>query len=117
MAKINIEKLEVYANIGDFEYEKKMRQKFLISIEMETDFSRVAKTDDLNDTIDYVKVINICKEEMANPTDLIETMVVSLAEKIKTSFEKISSISVCIEKPEAQLNLIVDSVSVSHQIS
>lgn len=117
MDTINIDKLVIYANIGDFEYEKKMRQKFLISIKMETDFSRVAKTDDLNDTIDYVKVINICKEEMNNPTDLIETMVVRLAEKIKTSFDNINAIAVCIEKPEAQLNSIVDSVSVYHQIS
>lgn len=117
MSTIKIEKLEVYANIGDFEFEKKMRQKFLITLEMETDFTEVAKSDLLQDTVDYVKVISICKEEMEKPTDLIESMVVRIAEKIKASFQKISSLSVCIEKPEAQLNSVVNSVSVTHRLS
>jgi dihydroneopterin aldolase/2-amino-4-hydroxy-6-hydroxymethyldihydropteridine diphosphokinase len=53
MDKIHIEELEIFANHGVFQEEKKLGQKFLISVELFLDLSEAGKSDALEKTVNY----------------------------------------------------------------
>ena len=56
MDKIEIKDLEIFANHGVFEEEKKLGQKFLVSITLFLDVRNAGRTDDLRESIHYGEV-------------------------------------------------------------
>jgi len=116
MGKISLDKIEIFAKIGAFEYERKMRQKFLITVSFELDLVPAAKDDDLNKTVDYSQIVKLCREKAENSYQLIETLAVEIAEDIHQKFEIVSDIHVEVAKPEVQLGSKLAGVSVSHFI-
>ena len=56
MAKISIVDLEVFYRVGVPDAERAQPQRLLLTVEMESDFSKAAKTDSIADTIDYFAV-------------------------------------------------------------
>ena len=59
MDKIEIKDLEIFANHGVFEEEKKLGQKFLVSITLFLDVRKAGRNDDLNESIHYGEVSNM----------------------------------------------------------
>ena len=116
MGKISIDKIEIFGNIGAFAFEKKVRQKFLISVSFEIDFIPAARKDDLNKTIDYSEIVKICHETANKNYSLIESLVVDIAERIQGKFPMATNIMAKVEKPEVQLGSKLQGVSVSHVI-
>lgn len=55
MDKICIRRLEVYANHGVYEEEKRLGQKFYITVEMELDTRAAGISDDLQASVNYGK--------------------------------------------------------------
>ena len=53
MGKIIIHELEVFYRVGVPDSERAQSQRLLVTIEMETDFTAAAASDDLARTIDY----------------------------------------------------------------
>ena len=75
MDKIIIENYEVVALHGVNPEEKVNPQRFLISMEIESDFSRCSKSDDINQTASYSAVCKMIKSFVGeNSFDLIETI-------------------------------------------
>lgn len=56
MDLITIKDLEVFYHVGVPDEERERPQKLLVTIEMEHDVTKVAKSDDIADTIDYYAV-------------------------------------------------------------
>ena len=72
MGLITVEGIRVFAFHGHLPEEKKLGGHFIVNVWIEADTSEVEKTDDLNDTVDYVKIIEIVKEQMAIRSNMIE---------------------------------------------
>ncbi|WP_156491448.1 dihydroneopterin aldolase, partial [Oleiphilus sp. HI0123] len=58
-SEVLIEKLEIDASIGVFEWEKQIKQTLLFDLALVCDFSAAAESDAIEDAIDYVAV---CQE-------------------------------------------------------
>ena len=56
MDAITISDLEVTYRVGVPDVERRYPQRLLVSVEMHDDFSEAARTDDLNQTVDYFQV-------------------------------------------------------------
>lgn len=96
--KLEINKIEIFAPIGVYEHEKKDKNRFLVSVEIEADFSKSMYSDRLEDTLDYQKIYDIVHAEMQLPADLIENVCYRISEKlIKIDFS-ISKLKVRIDK-------------------
>ena len=79
MDKIEIRDLECYCHHGVLEEEKRLGQKFLVSVVMYIDARKAGKTDDLTFSVDYAEVSHVVNNMMTNlQYKLIET----IAEKI-----------------------------------
>lgn len=59
MSSITICDLEVRYRVGVPDEERAHPQRLLLTLELETDFSRCAATDDVTDTIDYYEVTQV----------------------------------------------------------
>ena len=118
MDKIIIENYEVVALHGVNPEEKINPQRFLISCELETDFSLASKSDDLDKTASYSAVCKVIKSFVGeNSFDLIETIAVRLAKKIILTFPVLAGAKVTVKKPDAPMKGVFDYVGVSTEIA
>lgn len=73
--------------IGVWEWEKKIPQTLVMDIDMATDISAAAKSDHLDDAVNYNKVAErVIEYAQANRFELIESLVERLAEMIMEEF-------------------------------
>ena len=105
MAKISIVDLEVFYRVGVPDEERAKPQKLLLTVEMEFDFGKAAKSDSIADTIDYFAVSQrLLKFGDGKSWKLIEKLADDICEMILTEF-RAKSVSLHIKKfpiPQAQ---------------
>lgn len=117
MDKILIENYEVVALHGVNPEEKVNPQRFLISCELETDFSKASKSDDLDQTASYSAVCKLIKSFVGeNSFDLIETIAVRLSKRILLAFPVVKGVKVVVKKPDAPMKGVFDWVGVSTEL-
>jgi dihydroneopterin aldolase len=101
MDTVFIRDLCIDAVIGVFGWERQVHQKITINLEMATDISQAAKTDDLAHTLDYKAIsqrIRAIVEE--NQPQLVETLIELIAKTIMSEFN-IPWLRISIAKPGA----------------
>jgi dihydroneopterin aldolase len=91
VAKISIVDLEVFYRVGVPDAERVKPQRLLLTIEMESDFSKAAKTDSIIDTIDYFAVSQkLLKFGDGKSWKLIERLAADIADVILSEFKPVS---------------------------
>ena len=99
--RIFLRDLKTEAIIGIYDWERNIRQPISIDLELPTDVRRAARTDKIEDTLDYKKV---AKRVLAFVDDshyeLVETLAESLAQVILREFA-VDWIKIAINKPGA----------------
>lgn len=87
MDKIFLSALNVECIVGIWEWERRVKQRVVIDLEMATDIRKAASTDHIEDTIDYKKV---AKRVLAfvgeSQYQLVETLTENIAKVIITEF-------------------------------
>ena len=98
---IYIKDLRVQTIIGIFGWEREVRQEVSIDLEMVFDCKRAAKTDAIEDTIDYKKIAKgIIKFVEESEFQLQETLAEGIAELVKNE-HKVHSLKLRVSKPGA----------------
>lgn len=112
MTLITIEGIRLYGYHGHLPEEAKLGGHFIVNIWVTVDTSEVEKTDDLNDTVDYVKIIAIVKEQMAIRSDMIECLAKRVVDAI-LALKKVQKVKVEVEKIAPPIDAIFDKISVT----
>src|SRR5687767_13409406 len=107
MGKILVEGIKLYAYHGCMEEEGKVGRTFVVDVAMEADLSKAASTDKLVDTIDYVKVYDVVKEEMAIRSKLIEQVAKRIHTRLLKQYPQIKAAEVKVTKLDPPINGIV----------
>ena len=103
MDRILLEGLEFFGRHGCLDAERALGQKFVADIEVACDLSRSGATDELSDTLDYVRVFEIAREEIeGEPRNLLEAVATRIATRILED-ERALSARVRIKKPGVAL--------------
>ncbi len=113
MGMIVLDNMEFHACHGVYSMEKLVPQKFLLSLSIEFDLSKAGKSDQLEETIDYVKVVELCKAVMNSPKSLLEKIALEILKLLHERYPGIRFATVTIEKPEAQLGVKLNYVAVT----
>ena len=104
-SKISLVDLEVFYRVGVRDAERAQPQRLLLTVEMESDFSAAAKSDDIADTINYFAVSQrLLKFGDGREWKLIEKLAANIADALLAEF-KPQSVSVEVKKfiiPEAR---------------
>jgi len=98
MSQISIVDLEVFYRVGVPDAERSRPQRLLLTVEMESDFSKAAKSDSIADTIDYFAVTQrLLKFGEGKSWKLIEKLAADIADAILSEF-KPQSVAVEVKK-------------------
>src|SRR5437764_15075302 len=98
MGIIKVSGIKIYAYHGCLEEEALIECNYIVDVLIETDFSEAAKKDDLNKTVDYVKVYEVVKAEMAIRSKLIEHVAKRIADSLVKNISQIKAVNVTVKK-------------------
>lgn len=112
MAKILVEGIKIYAYHGCMEEESVVGGNYRVDVCIEADLSTASESDKLGDTIDYVKVYEIVKEEMSVRSKLIEHAAKRIIDALKNKFQNTKRIEVKVTKLNPPIKGVVEKVCV-----
>tara|TARA_X000000950_G_scaffold230330_1_gene278479 strand:+ start:2464 stop:2850 length:387 start_codon:yes stop_codon:yes gene_type:complete len=101
MDTVFIQNLSLDAVIGVFDWERQVKQKIRIDLEMSTDIAKAAATDALQDTLDYKAISLKIRDIVANnQPQLVETLIEMIAHSVMQDFG-VPWVRITIAKPGA----------------
>ena len=109
---IEVNGIKLYAFHGCLPEETKIGGHYLVDVQMVTNFQKAAEEDSLEDTIDYVDVNRIVKEEMAIPSKLIEHVGQRILVRMEKELKNLDSIRIKITKICPPINGDVENVAI-----
>ena len=113
MGLITVEGIRVFAYHGHLPEEAVLGGHFIVNVWVTADTCEVEKTDDLNDTVDYVKIIEVVKEQMAIRADMIEVPAKRIVDVILSLNNKVQKVKVELEKSQPPIAAEFDKISVT----
>ena len=111
MGLITVEGIRVFGYHGHLPEEAVLGGHFIVSVWVTADTEEVEKTDDLNHTVDYVRIIEIVKEQMAIRSNMIEQPAKRIIDAI-LPLHKVQKVKVEVEKIQPPINATFDKISV-----
>jgi dihydroneopterin aldolase len=109
--KILVPAIKVYAYHGCLPEESRIGSEYEVDVEVTTDFTEAAETDDLSKTVDYVWLAEVVKEEMAIRAKLIELVAQRIVKRYLAD-EKVLTCKVRVSKLNPPINADAPKVSV-----
>lgn len=98
MGIIKVNTIKLYAYHGCLEEEAKIGSWYKVDVEVKADLSKSAKSDNLNDTVDYVHLNHIVKEEMAIRSKLLEEVAQRILDRFFIEIALIKKAKVAVSK-------------------
>lgn len=111
--KIRLNEMVFYGYHGVHAEERKLGQRFIVSITLHTDTERDNEIKNLEDTVDYTKVYDEVKEIMeTHQFHLLESCANTIADKLLEDFPLVQRLKICIQKPSVPIQGSLRSVEV-----
>ncbi|KQC32363.1 dihydroneopterin aldolase [Nonlabens sp. YIK11] len=117
MHKIILNNVRVYTNHGCLTEEELIGSEYRVDLEVTTDLTKSSQTDDLNDTVDYVYLNKVIKEEMAVRSKLLEHVAQRIIDRIFTDENMVKEIQVKVSKLNPPLGGDVEMVTIQMEQS
>lgn len=112
--KIVISDLRMQGFHGVFDQERIVGSTFVYNIAIDYDFMEAAATDDLTKTINYAEVVDIVKQQNAQPSRLIENVAWRIDRALRDKFCSIGRMTISVNKLNPPISGIdVDYVGVT----
>jgi len=113
MNKIEVTGIRIFAYHGCLDEETRIGTNYEVNLAVWADLSTSAKTDKLKDTVDYVALNHIVKEEMAIPAKLLEVVAQRIIDRIFANHPLVEKAEVAVSKLSPPINGDVERVTVS----
>lgn len=105
MDKILIKGLKLFAYHGVNPEEKENGQDFIFDIELSVDIGKACKSDDVNDTVSYAKVVKTVRRVFtAEKYNLLEHCAQVISDAVFEEYPAVSEISLTLKKPQAPVS-------------
>jgi 7,8-dihydroneopterin aldolase/epimerase/oxygenase len=98
MGIIKIKNIRVYAYHGCLIEEGKIGSDYRVDLTVKADLSKSAKSDNLSDTVDYVHLNKIVKQEMAIRSNLLEEVAKRILDRIFIEITLVNKADVSVSK-------------------
>ncbi|MGM0635514.1 MAG: dihydroneopterin aldolase [Bacteroidota bacterium] len=109
---IELENIRVYAHHGCLPEEEKIGSDYRVDLWVKADLSKSAQTDELKDTVDYVHLNAIVKEEMAKRSKLLEQVAQRILNRIGDELAMVKHAKVSVAKINPPIGGDVASVKI-----
>jgi dihydroneopterin aldolase len=112
MGVIKVENIRVFAHHGCMGEETIIGGDYRIDLEVEADLSLSSKSDALKDTVDYVLLNAIVKDEMRHPSKLLETVAQRIINRVLDECKTVIEISIAVSKLNPPIEGDVEKVTI-----
>ena len=112
MGVIKVENIRVFAYHGCLPEETKIGSDYRVDLEVKADLQKSSKTDDLEDTVDYVFLNRVVKEEMAIASKLLETVARRILDRIFNEDNLVTKATISVSKLNPPIGGDVERVTI-----
>ena len=98
MGIIKVNNIKLFANHGCLNEEEKIGSEYRVDVTIKANLKKSAKTDELADTVDYVHLNHIVKEEMAIRSKLLEEVAQRILDRFFKELKMIKKATVSVAK-------------------
>jgi dihydroneopterin aldolase len=112
MSTIRLKNIKIYAFHGCLVEEGKIGSDYLVNISVKADLAQAAHTDKLSDTVDYVHLQKIVKNEMEEPSKLLEHVGKRIIDTVFKEIPLVKTVKVKVAKVNPPIGGDVEEVSV-----
>ncbi|WP_411029369.1 dihydroneopterin aldolase [Spongiimicrobium sp. 3-5] len=112
MGNVAVTNIKVYAYHGCLPQETLIGSDYRVDVEVGADLTKAAVSDNLSDTVDYVQINAIVKEEMKIPSKLLEHVAKRILDRIFSEISMVNTVSVSVAKINPPIGGDVESVSI-----
>lgn len=113
MGKINLNNIRVHAKHGCLKEESIIGSDYRVDLEVSANLSNPAKSDTLDDTVDYVHLNKIVKEEMQIKSKLLEHVAKRILDRVFSELPMVDTSLITVSKINPPIGGDVESVSVT----
>jgi len=98
VGKIKVNAIRVYAYHGCLDEEGVIGSDYNVDVEVSVNLDKASFSDDLSDTVDYVQINHIVREEMNIRSKLLEHVAKRILSRIFSEIKSVSIVSVSVSK-------------------
>ena len=112
MGVIQVNNIKLYAYHGCLDEEAKIGSEYRVDVLVKANLKKSSKTDELIDTVDYVHLNHIVKQEMAIRSKLLEEVVQRILNRIFKELSMVNKAKVSVAKVNPPIGGNVEEVVV-----
>jgi dihydroneopterin aldolase len=112
MGIIKVENIRVFAYHGCLKEETKIGSDYRVDIKVKANLKTSSQTDALEDTVDYVFLNKVIKQEMSIPSKLLETVAKRILDRVFNEDRMVKKATVCISKINPPIGGDVEQVTI-----
>lgn len=112
MGTIKVENIRVFAHHGCLKEETTIGSDYRVDLMVKADLKTSAISDKLSDTVDYVLLNRIIKEEMQVPSYLLETVAKRILDRIFKEDQSVRKATVYVSKLNPPIGGDVEKVTI-----
>ncbi len=112
MGKIYLKNIRTFSYHGCLVEESKIGSDYRVDVTIKTDLSKSAQSDKLADTVDYVLLNQIVKNEMAIRSELLENVAQRIIDKIFAESPSVAKVQVEVSKINPPIGGDVEAVTI-----
>ncbi len=112
MGVIKVENIRVFAYHGCLKEETKIGSDYRVDLQVEANLQTSAKTDQLKDTVDYVFLNKVIKEEMQISSHLLETVARRILDRVFQKDTLVKKATVWVSKLNPPIGGDVEKVTI-----
>ena len=110
---VELENMEFFARHGCFEEERIIGNRFIVNLRMEVDVENPSKSDSINDALNYQQAYLLVKQEMEQPSNLLEHVAARIVDVLYKEFPQLKKATVKVYKMNPPVGGKVGSSSVT----
>lgn len=113
MGHIKLQNIRVFSNHGCLKEEAKIGSEYRVDLEIAADLGISAQSDELSDTVDYVHLNAIVKEEMAKRAKLLEKVAQCIIDRIFDEIVLVNEVNIEVSKINPPIGGDVEMVTIA----
>ena len=116
MGKIYLKNIRLYAYHGCMDEEEKIGSDYVVNLSVDVDLGTSSETDNLKDTVDYVALHSIVKEEMSIRAKLLEKVADRILKRVLKEHIEVRIVHVKVAKRNPPIGGNVEEVAVEREL-
>ena len=116
MGRIYLKNIRLYAFHGCMDEEEKIGSDYVVNLAIDADLNVSSQSDNLKDTVDYVSLHAIVKEEMSIRSKLLEKVADRILKRILKDHRQVILVKVKVAKINPPIGGNVDEVAIEREL-